>query len=143
MRIAKNLCFDEMRTWKRLSRYELEPSNREGEIIDSPDWLIDPLPLPDEIVETGVLQRAIESGLSQLPPLFRTIVILVDIYEMEYRDAARVAGVPMGTVKSRLARGRMQLRYFLRDVANEYLPERGVYSQYTGVEDIQTLQVGL
>jgi RNA polymerase sigma-70 factor (ECF subfamily) len=51
--------------------------------------------------------------ISELPLSFRIAVILVDIQELDYRETALAMGTSMGTLKSRLARGRMMLRNFL------------------------------
>jgi len=120
LKIAKNLCYDEMRTWKHLSHQDLEPTDKEGKANESPSWLKDLQPLPEEIVETNDLYRKVEDGLSKLPLKFRTIVTLIDIHQMDYKEASLAAGVPLGTVKSRLARGRIQLRSILLDTAKPY-----------------------
>jgi len=120
LKIAKNLCYDEMRTWKRLSHQELEPTNEEGITNESPSWLKDFQPLPEEIVETNDLYREVEDGLSKLSLKFKTVVILIDIHQMDYKEASFLAGVPLGTIKSRLARGRIQLRSILLDTAKPY-----------------------
>jgi RNA polymerase sigma-70 factor (ECF subfamily) len=65
-------------------------------------------------VSPGV-RRALEG----LPPSFRSVVELVDLQEMAYRDAAEVLGVPVGTVMSRLHRGRKLLAAELRPAAIE------------------------
>jgi RNA polymerase sigma-70 factor (ECF subfamily) len=56
------------------------------------------------------LDRALQHCLDDLPPDFRTIVILVDIQGMDYVEAAASTSKPLGTVKSRLARARMRMR---------------------------------
>jgi RNA polymerase sigma-70 factor (ECF subfamily) len=61
-------------------------------------------PAAMQAVSPGV-QRALEA----LPPSFRKVVELVDLEEMSYRDAAELVGVPVGTVMSRLHRGRRLL----------------------------------
>jgi RNA polymerase sigma-70 factor (ECF subfamily) len=61
------------------------------------------------------LTRAIES----LPELYRVVVTLVDIQEFSYRDVARLLHVPIGTVRSRLSRGRSLLQRALWDLAVE------------------------
>lgn len=142
LKIAKNNCYDELRSWKHLSHQDLEPVDREGKVNESPKWLIDHLPRPEEVVEASELQGVIEKGLSQLRPPFRTVVILVDIHQMDYTETARVTGIPVGTVKSRLARGRMQLREFLSEFAKPYLPEAEFPVRSSGTEYFQGLQSG-
>ena len=58
----------------------------------------------------GLLLRDLERALGELPEEQRTVVLLVGLEGLSYRDAADVLGVPVGTVMSRLARGRERLR---------------------------------
>ena len=127
LKIVRNLCYDEMRTWKRFSYQALEPTDKEGKANESPYWLKDLQPLPEEIIEKGDLCKKVEDGLSKLPLKFRTIVALIDIHQMDYKEASLVTGVPLGTVKSRLARGRVQLRSILLDTAKPYFNTVGEY----------------
>lgn len=60
------------------------------------------------------LQRALHHCIKSLTPDYRLMVILVDMEGMSYEEAAQAARVPVGTVKSRLARARMQIRQALR-----------------------------
>lgn len=62
-------------------------------------------------------REAIESALASLPEPFRTVVILVDVEELSYEDAAAVLACPVGTIRSRLSRARKQLLILLRDQA--------------------------
>jgi len=73
---------------------------------------------PEQRSETGVtlqveqqgLVAALEAALAALPLEQRTVVVLVDVEGLSYEEAAEVLGVPVGTVKSRLARARVRLR---------------------------------
>ena len=71
------------------------------------------------------LSPTVERALHALPPRFREAVELVDIIDMSYRDAAEIIGVPLGTVMSRLHRGRRMLADILRATGNQAreLPE--------------------
>ena len=110
LKIATNLCYDKMRTWKRAPLQPLEPINEDGESNESPYWIKDSNLLPEESVEMSELREALEYGLSALPINFRIAVILVDIQQLEYQEAASVMETSIGTLKSRLARGRLMLR---------------------------------
>jgi len=110
LKIAKNLCYDEMRTWKRNTFQVLELIDKVGEVNESPQWLRDPHLLPEEEVEANDLREILENVLNKLPYKYRIPLSLIDIQELNYMEAASVIGVPVGTVKSRLARGRMQFR---------------------------------
>lgn len=59
----------------------------------------------------------VERELAALPEPFRQAVVLVDLGELTYEEAAHVAGCPVGTIRSRLARARRQLATRLRDLA--------------------------
>jgi len=123
LKIARNLCYDEMRTWKRHPHLPLEPTDKENNVNESPYWIKDPGPLPEESAETSDLRRVLEHGLNQLPLKFRIVVALVDVHQMNYKEASWIAGIPIGTMKSRLARGRMQLGSILQDTAKPYISE--------------------
>ena len=67
------------------------------------------------------LEHAIQHCLDRLPTDFKTVVVLADIQGMDYDEVARAARVPLGTIKSRLARARLRLRECLQAFA-ELLP---------------------
>jgi RNA polymerase sigma-70 factor (ECF subfamily) len=64
-------------------------------------------------VENGLLLRDLESALRQLPEEQRQVLLLVGLEDMSYEDTARTLGIPVGTVMSRLARGRERLRQLM------------------------------
>lgn len=66
------------------------------------------------------LREAIGRALSQLPEPFRLAVTLVDVAELDYQEAADQLGVPIGTVRSRLYRGRRLMQEMLRDEARDH-----------------------
>ena len=121
MRIVTNACYDELRRQKRHPTVALEPANEDGEEIETPPWLADPGLLPEDTFEAAELERAIQHCLDALPIDFRTMVVLVDVLGLDYREAASVVRVPLGTVKSRLARARLRLRESLQGY-HELLP---------------------
>lgn len=61
----------------------------------------------------------VEAALASLPEVFRAAVVLVDMEELGYEDAASVLGCPVGTLRSRLFRGRKQLFVSLSEYARE------------------------
>ena len=67
-------------------------------------------PSPESLVLEAERRRAIEGCLASLPVEFRTVAILADVQGYPYEEVASVVGVPLGTVKSRLARARARLR---------------------------------
>jgi RNA polymerase sigma-70 factor (ECF subfamily) len=86
----------------------------EGEEVEDLAWMIDPSARPEELYESFELENAIQRSLSQLTPAYREVVILVDIEGLSYEEASIAARVPVGTVKSRLARARLQMRCSLQ-----------------------------
>ena len=113
-RVTVNASYDELRRWKRQPAISLEQVNNEGDEIESPLWMRDPASGPQDAVESGEMSDAIQHCLQGLVPDYRTVVVLVDIEGLSYEEAAQAAHIPVGTVKSRLARARMQLRKSLR-----------------------------
>ena len=120
-RTVINACYDELRRQKRRPTTPLEPETRDGEEMDSPKWLADPNMTPAEKSEADELEHAIQHCLETLPTNFRTAVVLADIQGLDYSEVAAAARVPLGTIKSRLARARLRLRECLRGF-EELLP---------------------
>ncbi len=85
----------------------------------------------DDLAETAVLtapetlpvnleDKDILAALDRIPEQFRAVVLLVDVEEMSYKETSSILGVPIGTVMSRLSRGRTLLRSQLTGVARSY-----------------------
>jgi len=117
-RVTVNASYDEMRRWRRQPSLSLEQVNNEGDEIESLPWMMDLSAGPEERYDTVEMRAAIQHCVKALIPDYRLVVILVDVEGMSYDEAARVAGIPVGTVKSRLARARMQLRKSLQSHRN-------------------------
>lgn len=115
LRIVTNACYDELRRRKRRPTVPLEPVDDDQEEIESPRWLADPSESPEERIERQQLNQALQNCLQDLPPDFRSIVVMVDVQGLDYAEAAHAVGAPLGTVKSRLARARLRLRDCLQD----------------------------
>jgi RNA polymerase sigma-70 factor (ECF subfamily) len=60
------------------------------------------------------------AALTEVPQDFRAVVLLIDVEEFSYKEAAGILNVPIGTVMSRLSRGRRLLREKLVDLAQSY-----------------------
>ncbi len=71
---------------------------------------------PDEQALLGELSAQVQSGLGRLSPDLREAVILRDLQGLEYAEIQRVLGVPEGTVKSRINRGRIELARILEQM---------------------------
>ncbi len=114
LRITTNYCLDQLRRQQVRKSLPLEVFNEYDEEIESPYWLED----PDASVEEKIIrteERAwILRCIRSLPPDSRVAIVLVDIQNLDYTQAAAAMGVCLGTFKSRLARARMQLQYKLK-----------------------------
>lgn len=110
LRITMNTLRDHVRWTRRHPTTPLIPEDENGEEFESPAWMADESASVEAITqhreETDHLYRV----LNELPAAYRNILTLIDVYEMDYVEAAEVLCIPLGTVKSRLARARMQMR---------------------------------
>ena len=102
-RIVTNVFLDEVRRRRRRPT-EAYPSD--------PDLVLPPTPGADEVTET--LSDDIQAALARLPEDFRVAVVLCDVADLSYEQISESLGVPVGTVRSRLHRGRRLLRAALR-----------------------------
>jgi RNA polymerase sigma-70 factor (ECF subfamily) len=113
-RIATNAALDELRRRKRRPGLHVlrEDDRSEPEVVD---------PLGQRRVEGIVDRMSVDAALEQLADEFRVAVVLRDVADLDYAEIAEVLGVPVGTVKSRIARGRSQLVEILgnRDAAGQ------------------------
>jgi RNA polymerase sigma-70 factor (ECF subfamily) len=71
--------------------------------------------------ESKELEAAIQKSLNTLPAAYRLVLVLVDIQGLTYDEAATAANIPIGTVKSRLARARLRMQRLLQ-TTGEILP---------------------
>ena len=117
-RIALRESSNQRRWWSRHKRREVTLDTPAAEQEDdSPtlaSLLADSHGSPLDHAEQGELRFQLEAALRQLPEVFRTVVILREIDGFAYEEIADVLNTNMGTVKSRLTRGRTMLRTILR-----------------------------
>ena len=66
--------------------------------------------------ESQYAAKRIQIAIHALPEHFKTVIILRDIQELSYEDISSIVGVPLGTVKSRINRARLQLQADLKDL---------------------------
>jgi RNA polymerase sigma-70 factor (ECF subfamily) len=109
LKIVTNRAYDLLRQSRNHPIQSLFPEDDYGEEIESPAWSADPSPSVEATVEQNEDSRRLHQLLDELPDVYRTILVLVDLYELEYWEAAEILQVPLGTVKSRLARARLRL----------------------------------
>lgn len=110
MSITTNYCLDQLRRYRTHAVIPLTGYHEtSGDLNENSYWLRDPHPTPEQIVERSELRAGIHKCLLGLPAKYRVPIILVDIQEMAYQEAAQVLGMRLGSFKSRLSRGRAQL----------------------------------
>ena len=76
--------------------------------------------LPDKHAASTIQDKYIQEALAQIPEEFREVVVLRDVQQLAYEEIADITGLPMGTVKSRINRGRTKLQGILKEV---YTPD--------------------
>lgn len=109
-RLTANACVDLLRREGR-HRSAAGPSLDDEELNrDVPDNTV---PSPQEEAERRELRAQIEEGLRALSPEHRQVLVLREMHQLSYDEIARVLDLDVGTVKSRISRGRKQLRNFL------------------------------
>lgn len=118
VRIAKNQCYDMIRAMRRRPADSLEenltnPSVTRAQVSSN----------PEEETLRGELAAEIQRAILSLPPEQRLVVTLIDVQGFSYADAADAADVSIGTVKSRLSRGRARIRDHLRGLGELLPPE--------------------
>jgi RNA polymerase sigma-70 factor (ECF subfamily) len=89
-------------------------------MIKEPDEVLDQAAGPDPPVPEHITDEEMLAALAEVPQDYRAVVLLVDVEEFSYKDAAGILGVPIGTVMSRLSRGRRFLRERLAGMAQSY-----------------------
>lgn len=117
-RIALHEASNQRRWWSRHKQQEVpieqEMADAEsGPAVRLKDMLVDPGESPYEMAVHGEVKARVEAALNQVPEPFRTTLILRDIEGFVYEEVAEMQGVNLGTVKSRLVRGRAALKAIL------------------------------
>ncbi|MEA2574265.1 MAG: hypothetical protein QOH93_1563 [Chloroflexia bacterium] len=116
-RIATNACLDMLRSRKRKPTQSLyahsHDSDEEAEPLPVAD--LDPTIDPESSALRAEVASAIQDGLDSLPDDQRIALVLVDVQGLSYEEAATVTGANLGTIKSRINRGRARLRDYLRE----------------------------
>ena len=109
--IARNRAIDELRRMKRYPTFSLDAANEDDR--DTYAFIPDNAPLPEDILEASEKAEGIQNLIKRLPAGFQEVLRLVDIEEFDYQEAADVLGLPLGTIKSRLARARLRMHDWL------------------------------
>jgi RNA polymerase sigma-70 factor (ECF subfamily) len=104
-RITTNAFLDDVRRRKR------RPADA---LPEDPDYVLPPASSADEDLARRQLPEDIQRALTTLPEDFRSAVVLCDVVGLSYEDIGEALDIPVGTVRSRIHRGRMALRKALR-----------------------------
>lgn len=109
LRIVRNVCYD------HLKKRKVHSSDAELENI------ADDESSPETNLQVKSEVAAVRSALASLPEDFRTVLVLREMEELSYREISEITQVPIGTVMSRLARGRQQLAESLKQMREKDL----------------------
>lgn len=110
LRVVTNCCYDQLRVRQR------RPTTPLDDLLEDEEHsriFEDPGESPEEHAQRLDLGLGIQRGLSTLPPDQRAVLVLSDIEGLSYEEIATATAVSLGTVKSRLSRGRAKLRAFI------------------------------
>ena len=105
-----NLAKSELRRRKRWQLLSLELDDDVGQRIEIADESL----RPDTLVESVMTNTRIQEVIDALPAVYERVVILRDVEGRSYQEIAEMVGCPVGTVKSRVNRGRLWLRQKLK-----------------------------
>jgi RNA polymerase sigma-70 factor, ECF subfamily len=118
LKIVRNAAYDMLRRSKRHPMQSLYPEDEYGEEIETPAWLADTTTSAQDTVEQSEFSRDLYRLIDELPAVYRTVLTLVDLHELDYAEVADALKIPLGTVKSRLARARYRISEKLCSVEN-------------------------
>lgn len=110
--IAGNLAKTELRRQRIRRWFSISPRDDEHRQIDIPDLAANPA----ECIQTENSLGRIDAEIKKLPRVFREVVILRDMQELSYEEISTILKIPLGTVKSRVNRGRERLKTQLQDL---------------------------
>src|SRR5450755_1961487 len=127
-RIALHEAANRRRWWFRHKAQEtpIDPVVAGECEFSGDDRLVDPGESPFEKFAHGEVRVVVEQALQQVAEPYRTALILRDLEEMSYEEIAEVLAISLGTVKSRITRGRDALRKKLTEYVREVGPELGL-----------------
>lgn len=113
--IAGNLAKSELGRRKRWRFTSIDWDDQNERRVELPDesWQ------PDELAETSIANDLIQRAIDSLPVKYRQVVILRDVEGMSYQEISKIVKVPVGTVKSRVNRGRLKLQARLKRLWKE------------------------
>ena len=116
-RITINVCLDQLRKNKRQQAESIEEMAEESGGVERQMPVV--TVNPTERLERGELRQKIDEALGRLSDEHRTVLVLHEFQEMEYKDIARTVGISIGTVMSRLFYARRKMAALLADLKTE------------------------
>lgn len=119
-RIVTNLVIDRRRRQGRVPIFSLDAHVAAGETSDAnlTFEFADPSADPQQVVVGGTLSEPLERALRKMPAEYRVAVLLADVEERSYQEIAEAMGCAIGTVRSRIHRGRHMLRRSLEEAGS-------------------------
>ncbi|MDQ7818268.1 MAG: sigma-70 family RNA polymerase sigma factor [Melioribacteraceae bacterium] len=113
--IAGNLAKNELKRRKRRNLFSIDNSDDERSFqIEDKSFLA-----PDRAADSEIKNEIIQRALLKVKPIYREVVILRDIQGLSYEEIAEITALSIGTVKSRINRGRTQLQKLLKNIYKE------------------------
>jgi RNA polymerase sigma-70 factor, ECF subfamily len=116
-RIAINQAMNQQRWWRRRHRDEtISLDLNRGDAEPLANLLPERSASPEQLAIAGERERSILRALAEIKPEYRITLVLREIEELSYEEIAETLGISIGTVKSRIARGREELRRRVKDL---------------------------
>lgn len=116
--IARNVALTMLDTRKRRTTESLMTTDDDDQLVERE--IADTTYMPDRAVDSTIIAQRIQQALMQIPEVFREAVILRDVEGLTYEEIAEVCQIELGTVKSRINRGRTMLQELLCDLYEEF-----------------------
>ena len=113
--IAGNLARTEYQRRKRKNLFSINSYGEENKTYEIPDESY----RPDISTDANMKREIIQKALMKIRDSYREAVILRDIQELSYDEISEILGIEVGTVKSRINRGRTELKKYLKDIYND------------------------
>lgn len=121
LKIVRNGCYDRLKQ-KGVSIQDTDFDEAKHSAVRQTADLETAMLLAERVI-------ALRKALEELPEEYREVLVLRELEQLSYREIANVAGVPMGTVMSRLSRGRLRLQQALSNSAERSATDAGPYGK--------------
>ena len=109
LKIVTNSAYDMLHRSKRHPTQSLYPEDEYGDELETPVWLADTSSSVPDSLEQSEFSQDLYQLIDELPMVYRTVLTLVDLHELDYVEVADALQIPIGTVKSRLARACLKM----------------------------------